>query len=296
MSGDTRFVAIGQAPSLVKVRRETNEDLRRHSLLVGIPAHNEEDRIVDAVRQARAGLERMGVAGRVVVAASDCSDRTATRARRAGASVLQAPRGKGNALRQLARNLAEDAMVVVDADPTYFGEVPLVELVAKPVLDGMADACVADLFWRPIYPQMWSHGFWGPLTGSLLPEVLMVLGRGAWSGQRAAERRLWKGRYPAGFAVEVALNVRWGMSGARCVTVPSADWIQPVRPKRLFFRDELRWVINAARVHHRLRAREQLYGEWLTGVLRYMAKYQHDVTDVAEFERALADHAQRTLP
>ena len=124
----------------------------------------------------------------------------------------------------------------------------------------------------------------------------MALGRGAWSGQRAAERRLWKGRYPAGFAVEVALNVRWGMSGARCVTVPSADWIQPVRPKRLFFRDELRWVVNAARIHDRLRAPERDYGAWLTDVLRYMGTYKHEVTHVATFERALADHAQRTLP
>ena len=104
----------------------------------------------------------MGVEGRVVVAASDCSDNTETRARRAGASVLRTPKGKGNAVRALARILAEDAMVVVDADLTYFGEVPLAELVARPVLDGVADACVADLFGGRSIPRCGRTASGGP--------------------------------------------------------------------------------------------------------------------------------------
>jgi glucosyl-3-phosphoglycerate synthase len=289
-------LSIDQAPLLAKERRSTSEDHRRRSLLIGIPAHDEEATIAAAVAQARATLQSLDVEGRVVVAASACTDRTAARARRAGASVIETPKGKGRAVQALAAELREEVMAVFDADVTYLGEEPIAHLTAAPVLQGHADAAVADLFWRPIYPEMWGRGFWAPLVGSLLPEVCASLGRGAWSGQRAAVAALWRGRLPVGFALESALNVRWGMSGRRCVMVPTADWVQPVRPKRLFYADELRWVLREARRHDRLRAPEQRYEEWLAGVIAFMGRYAHGVTDIATFEGELGDHAQRTLP
>jgi hypothetical protein len=204
--------------------------------------------------------------------------------------------GKGRAVAALVAGLTEEVLALVDADVVYHGSPSLVELVARPVLDATADACVADLFWRPIYPQMWSLGFWGPVTGALLPEVVASLGRGAWSGQRAAVRELWTGPLPNGFDVEACLNVRWGLSGRRCVSVPTGDWVQPVRPKDPFFADELRHVLDAAEARGRLRAPRTAYLAWLDGLQAFMATYRHDETEIGRFERELADHAQRTLP
>jgi hypothetical protein len=289
-------VGIDQAPDLQKHEGPTTHDLARRSLMVGIPAHDEETTIAQAVHAARAGLDELGVRGRVVVAASGCTDRTAARARRAGASVVETPRGKGSAVRALARTLDEEAMALVDADVAYYGARPLAALVAEPVVRGIADASVADLYWRPIYPRMWELGFYGPLVGRLLPEVLGAFGGSAWTGQRAAAAPLWRGAYPRGFAVETALNLRWGLSGARCVAVASEDWIQPVRPKRPFFASELRLVLDAAEARGRLAAPRATYTAWLDVVVAFMGTYVHDETDVRAFELALAGVAHTHLP
>jgi 1,2-diacylglycerol 3-beta-glucosyltransferase len=90
---------------------------------VVVPAHDEEAGVAATVRSILA-TEYPPELRRVLVVADNCSDRTAERARRAGAEVLvrddPARRGKGFALafafeRSLARCWA-DAVVVVDAD------------------------------------------------------------------------------------------------------------------------------------------------------------------------------------
>jgi hypothetical protein len=35
---------------------------------------------------------------------------------------------------------------------------------ASPNVNGIADACVTDLYWRPLYPQMWLHAFLAALA------------------------------------------------------------------------------------------------------------------------------------
>ncbi len=90
-----------------------------------VPAHDEEAGIADTVRSI-AATDYPAELRRIVVVADNCSDRTAERARLAGAHVLVRDdaqrRGKGYALayafeRSLADGLA-DAVVVVDADAT----------------------------------------------------------------------------------------------------------------------------------------------------------------------------------
>ena len=91
---------------------------------VVVPAHNEEGGISDTVRSIRAmGYPRDRFD--TVVIADNCSDSTASRARAAGATVLERSepglRGKGHALRWgfdrlLDGNDAYDGIVVIDAD------------------------------------------------------------------------------------------------------------------------------------------------------------------------------------
>jgi cellulose synthase/poly-beta-1,6-N-acetylglucosamine synthase-like glycosyltransferase len=90
---------------------------------VVVPAHDEEAGIADTVASLLA-LDYPRERFRVVVIADNCGDRTAERARAAGASVLERRdvllRGKGHALAfafdRLIAERAADALVVVDAD------------------------------------------------------------------------------------------------------------------------------------------------------------------------------------
>lgn len=90
---------------------------------VVVPAHDEEEGVAETVRSLLA-LDYPADLLRVFVVADNCADRTAERARAAGAQVLErvdpARRGKGHALafafdRLVAEGRA-DALVVVDAD------------------------------------------------------------------------------------------------------------------------------------------------------------------------------------
>jgi len=95
----------------------------RLRLDIVVPAHDEEAGIARTVESLRA-LDWPEGLRRVLVVADNCTDRTAERARAAGATVLVRHdpdrRGKGHALHlAFARILAEgvtDAVVVVDAD------------------------------------------------------------------------------------------------------------------------------------------------------------------------------------
>jgi cellulose synthase/poly-beta-1,6-N-acetylglucosamine synthase-like glycosyltransferase len=99
------------------------EPSRRFDVVV--PAHDEEAGIAATVRSILA-VDYPPELRRVLVVADNCSDRTAERARRAGARVLvrddPAYRGKGRALAfAFAECLSEgfaDAVVVIDADST----------------------------------------------------------------------------------------------------------------------------------------------------------------------------------
>jgi cellulose synthase/poly-beta-1,6-N-acetylglucosamine synthase-like glycosyltransferase len=92
----------------------------RSRLAVIIPAHNEETAIEDTVRGARSQIEPLDS---VLVVADNCSDGTASRARGAGAEVLErfdnTLRGKGYALAHGLRHLQAqppDLVVFLDAD------------------------------------------------------------------------------------------------------------------------------------------------------------------------------------
>jgi cellulose synthase/poly-beta-1,6-N-acetylglucosamine synthase-like glycosyltransferase len=92
-------------------------------LVVIIPAHNEEFLIARCVESLRAAVA--GTSTRIVTIAHNCSDRTAQRAREAGAEVVvyddPQARGKGFALiRGFEHAFASvtDAVLVVDADST----------------------------------------------------------------------------------------------------------------------------------------------------------------------------------
>jgi hypothetical protein len=87
---------------------------------VVIPCLNEEDAITGAVEEAFAGLEAAGVDGEVIVVDNGSADRSAERARAAGAQVVTEPRrGYGSAYLAGLSAARGEFVVMGDGDGTY---------------------------------------------------------------------------------------------------------------------------------------------------------------------------------
>jgi hypothetical protein len=147
---------------------------------------------------------------------------------------------------------------------------------------------VSDLYWRPLYPQLWLHGFFGPAAGALFPELLAKVGTTPWSGQRAALRHLWPDDLPTGFTVDLELLLHWNRTATRLRPVVADDWVNPQRPKPDLMSREVEVLINNAVTDERLSEQQApTVREWFETVHSFMAKYDPDVDDPQEFEHTL---------
>ena len=251
-----------------------------------IPAHNEQDTIADVIHAARRGLEMLGTDGEIVVSASGCTDNTAKVADKAGACAIISPIGKGAAIRAGLAATDGDVVCLVDGDLQYFGDPPLVSLLVEPILHGIADACVTDLYWRPLYPQMWLYGFFAPVAGFLFPELLSRAGSTPWSGQRAATRELWPDSVPAGFTVDLAILLHWNACAPRLRPVLADDWVNPQRPKPDLMSQELDLMIDHALAEGRIgESIPAALRAWYDEAHRLMATYRPEEHQPQEFER-----------
>lgn len=267
---------------------------RSATVTVLVPAHDEAATVAEVVANATCGLDHLEVRGEVVVSASGCTDDTAAVARDAGATVVESPAGKGNAIRHGLRAATGDVVCLVDGDLRYFGERTLVELLVEPILAGLADVTVSDLYWRPIYPQLWLHGFFAPLAGRLFPELLPKVGATPWSGQRAAVRELWPEELPAGFTVDLALLLHWNRHATRMRPVLADDWTNPQRPKPELVRQEFELLVEHAAAAGRPVDAPRLRA-WFDRAHDLMARYRPGVDDPRRFELDLLDRSLRAL-
>ncbi|MBB5906911.1 glycosyltransferase involved in cell wall biosynthesis [Actinoalloteichus hymeniacidonis] len=255
---------------------------------VVIPAHNEETTIEHVVSEAFRSLDILDVQGEVLVSASGCTDDTAVAAQHAGATVVTAPIGKGAAITDGVAHARGDIICLVDGDLKYFGDPPLVALLVDPILRGISDACVSDLYWRPLYPQMWLHGFFAPIAGLLFPEMLARVGTTPWSGQRAARRNLWPESLPADFTADIALLLHWNRHAKTLRSVLADDWVNPQRPKHDLMSQELDVLIAHAISENRIDAdAAPKIRNWYESTHKEMATYKPDVDDPHEFERRI---------
>jgi glycosyltransferase involved in cell wall biosynthesis len=155
---------------------------------VVIPCLNEAENIEDCVLAARAAIERMDVAGEVVVADNASEDDSAALAARAGARVVVEPRrGYGSAyLAGFAASHGE-YIVMADADLTYdFDDIP--RFVSE--LEAGAELVMGDRM-DNIQPgaMPWLHRYVGnPLLSGLLNLFFRTGVNDAHCGMRALRR------------------------------------------------------------------------------------------------------------
>ncbi len=267
------------------------------TISIVIPAHNEEATIVEVVTEARRGLDLLGVQGDVLVSASGCTDQTAEKALRAGARVVEAPIGKGEAITAGLAATDGEIVCLIDGDMRYYGERPLSTILIEPLISGIADACVTDLYWRPIYPQMWLSGFFAPVAGYLFPELLPKVGSTPWSGQRAAFRNLWPAAVSPGFTVDLEILMHWNRHAVRLRPVLADDWTNPQRPKPDLMARELEVLIREATADGRIGQLDaSALRRWYEIAHRLMAKYQPNNDDPQEFERDLLRKNDSSTP
>ena len=105
---------------------------------VVIPALNEEEPIAGVVRECLV----TGVPNEVIVVDNGSTDRTAERAREAGAHVITAPRGYGRACAAGARAVSEGIMVFLDGDGS---DIPaFIPQLVEPILKGTHDFVIGS--------------------------------------------------------------------------------------------------------------------------------------------------------
>lgn len=287
---------IDPALGLNLIQDRTLSRLSSPSVAIVIPAHNEQDTVASVVQDCRQSLELLRLTGRVIVSASGCTDQTADRALKAGAQVITSPLGKGAAIEAALADVDEEVVCLVDGDIRYYGERPLAALLLDPIVHGIADATISNLYWRPLYPQMWLYGFFAPLAGHLFPELLPKVGSTPWSGQRAALRSLWPERYVEGFSVDLQILLHWNDHALRLRPVLADDWTNPQRPKPDLMQQEFRLVIDHAVSSERIKSEDvPALERWFDAAYRMMANYGAQADDPQQFEQELLRGSMQEL-
>jgi glycosyltransferase involved in cell wall biosynthesis len=184
---------------------ETTEALASFSVV--IPAFNEEDGIVPALRHLKDSLRSVTVPYEIIVVDDGSSDRTAERARAEGVEVLPMPvnRGYGAALKAGIRKARYDVLVITDADGTYPSEMipKLVEQIGtyEMVVGARVGAQVVIPWVRR--PAKW---FLGRLASFLAGQRIPDLN----SGLRAMRRDLvmrYEHLLPSGFSFTTTITL-----------------------------------------------------------------------------------------
>ena len=177
------------------------------TVAVLVPCYNEAitiAKVVDDFRRVLPGAE-------VWVYDNNSSDATARVAREHGARVRREPRqGKGNAVRQMLRDIDADCYLMVDGDDTYPAEAAP-DLV-RPVLLGRADHVVGDRLSNGTYGEenkRQFHGFGNGLVRLLIRALYGFDYADVMTGYRAMSRPFCR-TYPVlspGFELETELSI-----------------------------------------------------------------------------------------
>ncbi|MDO4538115.1 MAG: glycosyltransferase [Coriobacteriales bacterium] len=177
------------------------------SVAVLIPCYNEEltiGKVVDDFYEVLPGAE-------IWVYDNNSTDATARIAREHGARVRREPRqGKGNAVRQMLRDIDADCYLMVDGDDTYPAE--FAPDLVRPVLAGRADHVVGDRLSNGTYGEenkRQFHGFGNGLVRWLIKVLYGFDYADVMTGYRAMSRPFAR-TYPVlspGFELETELSI-----------------------------------------------------------------------------------------
>lgn len=179
--------------------------MKAKTIAVLLPCHNEEASIAEVVRDFRRSLP----AATIFVYDNNSSDRTAERARDAGASVRhESLQGKGNVVRRMFADVEADVYVMVDGDGTYDASAApmMIEKLSSEDLDVVVATRLesrGDELFRPLhrFGNVAITRLVGKLFGTGFTDIL--------SGYRVFTKRFVKS-FPgltSGFEIETELTI-----------------------------------------------------------------------------------------
>lgn len=179
-------------------------DLSAISVAVLLPCYNEEAAIGETVAAFRRHLPR----AKIYVYDNNSKDRTAERARAAGAEVrVETMQGKGNVVRRMFSDVDADVYILCDGDCTY-DAAAAPKLIAT-LLEGHSDMVTARRVESGAATYRPGHRFGNRLLTGLVAAFFGERTKDMLSGYRAFSNRFVKS-FPAlsrGFEIETELTV-----------------------------------------------------------------------------------------
>lgn len=213
---------------------------RDFRVAVLVPCFNEEQSIFDVVSDFRRVLPEASV----FVYDNNSTDRTADRARSAGAIVRRETwQGKGHVVRRMFADVEADVYLLVDGDGTY-DAASASELIDRLLEDGfdMLNAARSDVSTAAYRP---GHRFGNRLLSGLVTRIFGRQITDVLSGYRALSRRFVKS-FPAlstGFEIETELTVH-----ALELRMPIGEVRTPYRERPAGSESKLRTVSDGVRI------------------------------------------------
>lgn len=207
-----------------------------------IPCLDEEATVGTCVRKARQAMERLGLAGEVLVVDNGSTDRSEEAARREGAQVVKEPRkGYGSALLAGFAAARGRYLVMGDADDTY--DFSCLGDFVEPLRRG-ADLVLGDRLGGRIEPgaMPWHHRWFGvPVLSFVLNRLFGASIRDAHCGLRAVTADAWSTLRLRTTGMEFAseMLIRAVRQGLRIEQIPITlhRGGRPGRPHLRSFRD-----------------------------------------------------------
>jgi glycosyltransferase involved in cell wall biosynthesis len=187
-------------------------------IAVLVPCFNEEVTVAQVVRDFKAALPQ----AEIVVFDNNSTERTAERAREAGALVyVERRQGKGFVVLRMFETIEADIYVMVDGDNTY--PAAAARRLIEPIIDGRADMVVgsrlhagskSEFRWLNRLGNYFFAGLFRLIFGAGLTDIL--------SGYRAFNRRFVEDvpLFGGGFEIEAELTVKALQRGYRIEEVP----------------------------------------------------------------------------
>jgi glycosyltransferase involved in cell wall biosynthesis len=245
-------------------------------IAVAIPCHNEAATIVKVVGDFRAALP----SATIYVFDNASTDSSVELATKAGSNVVRVHNlGKGHVLRSIFDELAEDVIVLVDGDDTYYAEDA--SALMAPVLEGRADMVVGERLAGASDANMKALNHFGNrMIVSYINRLFGVKYRDVLSGYRVFNRRFVESVpvLTTGFEVETEITLQALAEGLRVIEVPTRYRNRPqdshskLRP----FADGYRIVLTAAillRDHRPLRLFGTIaLGFWMLALVAGIAR------------------------
>ena len=177
------------------------------NVAVLVPCYNEAVTITKVVSDFKQALP----GARIYVYDNNSSDDTAELAEKAGAIVAFEPRqGKGNAVRQMFRDIDADCYLMVDGDDTYPANAA--RELCEPILAGKADMTVGDRLSNGTFAEENKrafHGFGNDLVRTMIHWIYGYSFDDVMTGYRGMSRVFVK-TFPVlseGFQIETELSI-----------------------------------------------------------------------------------------